>query len=202
MCSFFVTLGGGGRPQGRAPLPARATNLARKTPPHQPTGHLAQHRFQQAPASTPLLAGRWQGLGRRQHVTAAAPTQRSLGPLAHQPPPTTSHATYRRMFPTCPPRNKQATARRQRETANSIRLRVPTDPRWKKPIHEHPRRTRIRQGTESASPNPARAVRAPRSRSNPAGLAPRVPPPRVFGAGAVHRPTSARHTRQHHHAMQ
>ena len=48
--------------------------------------------------------------------------------------------------------------------------RLSTRPAVYRPIHEHPRRTRIRQGTESASPNPTRAVRAPRSRSNPAGL--------------------------------
>ena len=64
LCSFFVTLGGGGRPQGRAPLPTRATNLARKTPPHQPAGHLAQHRFQLAPAyEVPAPAGTKAGVG-------------------------------------------------------------------------------------------------------------------------------------------
>ena len=57
------------------------------------------------------------GRGRRLAAAEAA-SQWSLGPLALQRPSTTPHATYSKRSPTCPPRNRQAAARKQRENAN------------------------------------------------------------------------------------
>ena len=56
--------------------------------------------------------------GGRRLAAAEAASQWSLGPLALQRPSTTPHATYPIRSPTCPPRNRQAAARKQRENAN------------------------------------------------------------------------------------